>query len=226
MAMQPKNKNNKLKALHTLYCGGTGSGKTSALLKSKIIKATDQVVFWDPHEDYDDKFKNREIRRYHSFKKFFEALYAGRKTKQGFKIALSVPETRENFLKFCELVKSVGDGHHAKLLHVICEEVPQVTQSVGKEKGPYGWLLSVGRKYGFVVHSLGQRVVEMSKTTLSQSPYKWIGAQESRADAKRMSDETDIPIDELLDLVPLEYYMKSPGRGNFKKGKLVFNTAA
>jgi len=220
--MQPINKNNELKALHTLYCGGTGSGKTSALKKSTIIVPTSQVVFWDPHEDYDNRFKGREVRRYKSFKRFFEALYAGRKTKQGFKIALSVPETRANFLKFCGLVKSVGNGTHAKLLHVICEEVPQVTESIGKEKGTYGWLLSVGRKYGFVVHSLGQRVVEMSKTTLSQSPYKWIGAQESRADAERMSKETDIPINELLGLVPLEFYLKSPGLGNFKRGKLTF----
>ena len=220
--MQPVNKNNELKALHTLYCGGTGSGKTSALKKSPVIQPTSQVVFWDPHEDYDDEFKGRKVRRYKSFKRFFEALYAGRKTKQGFKIALSVPETRENFLKFCDVVKSVGDGHHPKLLHVICEEVPQVTESIGKEKGPYGWLLSVGRKYGFVVHSLGQRVVEMSKTTLSQSPYKWIGAQESRADAERMSKETDIPVNDLLALVPLEFYLKSPGLGNFERGILAF----
>lgn len=226
MALQPIRKNNKLKAQNTLYCGGTGSGKTSALLKSKSIKPTDQVVFWDPHEDYDGDFKGRKVRHYTTFKSFFNALYAGRKTKQGFKIALTVPETRENFLKFCGLVKSLGDGRHAKRFHVVCEEVPQVTKSVGKEVGNYGWLLSVGRKYGFIIHSLGQRVVEMSKTTLSQSQYKWIGAQESKADCERMSRETDVPVDELLNLVPLEYYFKSPGRGNFKRGKLTFNKAA
>lgn len=220
--MQPVNQNNALDSFHTLYCGGTGSGKTSAVKKSDKIKPTDQVAFWDPHCDYDDSFKGRAIRRYTNFKSFFQALYAGRKTKQGFKIALTVPETRENFLKFCELVKSVGDGKHAKRLHVVCEEIPQVTESVAKEKGAYGWLLSVGRKYGIIVHSIGQRVVEMSKTTLSQSRYKWIGAQESRADAERMSKETDIPVNDILALKPLEYYFKLPGLGNYEKGKLRF----
>jgi len=222
MQLQPINKNNELKALNHLYCGGTGSGKTSAVKLSNNIKAIDQVVFWDPHEDYDDIFKGKPVRRYYNFKSFFSALYAGRKTKQGFKIALTVPENRKNFLYFCGLVKGMGNGTHIKRLHVVCEEVPQVTESVGKEKGAYGWLMSVGRKYGIIVHSVGQRVVEMSKTTLSQSGYKWIGAQESKADAKRMSDETDIPLKDILELEPLEYFYKMPRLGNFTRGKLVF----
>ncbi|WP_245556382.1 hypothetical protein [Algicola sagamiensis] len=108
---------------------------------------------------------------FRSFKRFFQALHAARKTKQGFKIALTVEETRENSLKFCDIVKTQGNGTHPKRLYVIIEELPQVTKSVGKESGPYGWLLTVGRKFGFIVHSIGQRSVEMSKTTLSQSPY-------------------------------------------------------
>jgi len=220
--MQPIRHDNSLPSLHTLYCGGTGSGKTSAVKKSDRIKATDQVAFWDPHCDYDNKFKGREVRRYRSFSSFFKAIYAARKTNQGFKIALTVPENRKNFLKCCEIIKSMGDGKHKKKLHIVCEEVPQVTESVGKEKGAYGWLLSVGRKYGIVVHSVGQRVVEMSKTTLSQSYYKWVGSQASRADADRMSKETDIQLKDILELKPLEFYFKEPGIGNFKRGKLTF----
>ncbi|PCH95682.1 MAG: hypothetical protein COB83_08075 [Gammaproteobacteria bacterium] len=220
--MQPIRHDNSLPSLHTLYCGGTGSGKTSAVKKSDRIKAVDQVVFWDPHCDYDGKFKGREVRRYKSYASFFKAVYAGRKANQGFKIALTVTENRKNFLKFCGLIKGLGDGKHKKAMHVICEEVPQVTDSVGKEKGDYGWLLSVGRKYGIIVHSVGQRVVEMSKTTLSQSYYKWVGSQASRADAERMSKETDIPLKDILALQPLEYFFKSPGIGSFKRGKLTF----
>lgn len=220
--MQPINANNELKARNCLYVGGTGSGKTSAVKKLDTTQATDQIVFWDPHEDYAGEFKGRKVRRYRSFTKFFQALLAGRKTKRGFKIALTVPESRENFLRFCKIVKGFGNGKHTKRLHVVCEEVPQVTESVGKEVGEYGWLLSVGRKFGIVVHSVGQRVVEMSKTTLSQSQYKWIGAQESRADAKRMADETDVDINDILSLEPLEYYFKSPGLGKVEKDKLRF----
>ncbi|WP_018691980.1 hypothetical protein [Algicola sagamiensis] len=216
--MQPINANNSLDALHTLYVAGTGGGKTTAV-KKLGPKATDQVVFWDPHQDYEE-FRGRKVRRYTSFKRFFQALHAGRKTKQGFKIALTVEETRENFLKFCDIVKTQGDGKHSKRLHVVIEELPQVTEGIGKEKGVYGWLMTVGRKFGFIVHSIGQRTTEMSKTTLSQSPIKWIGIQNSRADAKRMADEADITIEDILALQPLQYFLKKPGIGNYSRGKI------
>lgn len=217
--MKPINSNNALPALHCLYCGGTGSGKTSAVKKYGNIKPTDQVVFWDPHEDYDD-IQGRKVRRYNSFAKFAAAVAAGRRTRQGFKIALTVPETRKNFLTFCEIVKRFGNGTHAKKLHVVVEEVPNVTETVGKEHSVYGWLLKTGRKFGFVVHSVGQRVVEMSKTTLSQSRYKWVGMPDSNADAERMSKEIEVPVDDLKALLPLEYYYKKPGLNNVSRGKL------
>lgn len=218
--MQPINANNALKAGHVLYVSGTGGGKTTAVKKLNTIKDTDQVIFWDPHEDYNEEFKGRVVRRYRSFSKFLKAVAAGRMQSRGFKIALTVPENRENFLRFCAIAKGMGNGKHPKRLHVVCEEVPQVTQSVAKEVGEYGWLLTVGRKFGIVVHSIGQRVVEMSKTTLSQSPYKWIGCQESVKDAKRLAEETDIDVREIQKLKPLEYYFKSPGMGNVKKSRL------
>tara|TARA_B100000700_G_scaffold23245_1_gene22502 strand:+ start:8982 stop:9644 length:663 start_codon:yes stop_codon:yes gene_type:complete len=219
--MQPINPNNALDNEHCLYVAGSGGGKTTAVKKFGRIKGTDQVVFWDPHQDY-DTIQQRKVRRYKTFKAFFAALRAARATKRGFKIALTVPESRKNFLKFCEVVKGFGDGLHAKRLHVVIEELPQVTESVGKEVGAYGWLLTVGRKFGFIVHSVAQRVVEISKTAVSQSVYKWVGVQFSRADAKRMSDETDVPLSDILNLNPLEYYFKSPNAGNFKKGRLTF----
>ncbi|WP_018691522.1 hypothetical protein [Algicola sagamiensis] len=216
--MQPINANNALDALHTLYVAGTGGGKTTAV-KKLGPKEKDQVVFWDPHQDY-DQFRGRPVRRYTCFKRFFQALHESRKSLRGFKIALTVEETRKNFLKFCEIVKTQGDGDHPKRLHVVIEELPQVTEGIGKEKGSYGWLMTVGRKFGFIVHSIGQRTTEMSKTTLSQSPIKWIGIQNSRADAKRMADEADIPIEDILALQPLQYFLKKPGIGNYTKGKL------
>tara|TARA_B100002049_G_scaffold184266_1_gene141199 strand:+ start:223 stop:903 length:681 start_codon:yes stop_codon:yes gene_type:complete len=217
--------NNSLPALHCLYTGSTGSGKTSAVKKMGHVKATDQIAFWDPHVDYGKRdengmFKGRAVRRYRSFVEFAKALQAGRQTKQGFKIALTVPETRENFLKFCEIVKRMGNGYHPKLLHVVCEENPQVTESIGKEKSVFGWLLSVGRKFGFVMHIVGQRVTEMSKTVVGQTPYKWVGMQEFENDIKRMASATGRPFAEVDALGPLEYIFKLPGKGQFKTGKL------
>ncbi|MEJ6474836.1 hypothetical protein [Pseudoalteromonas piscicida] len=80
--------------------------------------------------------------------------------------------------------------------------------------------VTVGRKFGIVVHSVGQRVVEMSKTTLSQSIYKWVGMQASIKDAMRIAEECDIPLKDIKALKKLEYFFKSPGIGNVEFGKL------
>jgi len=199
MLMQPINSNNALSALHCLYVGNNQSYRPNIVLGPTR------------------RLQRQVLRRYKSFAKFFKAAIAGRKTQSGFKIALTVPETRENLLRFCEIVKALGDGKHKKQLHAVCEEVPE---SLGKEKGAYGWLLAVGRKFGIVVHSVGQRVVEMSKTTLSQSIYKWVGMQASIKDAMRMAEECDIPLKDIKALKKLEYFFKSPGIGNVEFGKL------
>ena len=64
-----------------------------------------------------------------------------------------------------------------------------------------------------MVHSAFQRSTEVPKTVLSLSPFKIIGLQEVRADAKRMADECDISIDDMAALVPLTYIKKNPGWG-------------
>lgn len=159
-SMQPINPNDKHDAEHMLYAGTTGAGKSVATQKVKRIKATDQVVIWDFYGQYQDKtFLGREVRTYNSLKTFFKAVYAGRKTNQGFKIAFtpkSAPDgkraKRELFLKYCQVVWSLGDGDHKKKLHCIMEEINRVTITTGDEDSIYGELLEVGRKFGFVLH--------------------------------------------------------------------------
>ncbi|ODB41078.1 hypothetical protein BB427_11340 [Pseudoalteromonas sp. BMB] len=223
--MQPINGNDKLSNENTLYVAGSDGGKTSAVQKLGRIKPTDQVVFWDPHKSF-KQIQGRVVRRYTTFGSFFKALRAGRATKQGFKIALTVPEERAYFLKFLTAVKGFGDGLHPKRLHVVCEEVPEVTETVGRDNTVFGWFMRIGRKYGFIMHCIGQRVVEMSKTITSQCPYKWVGIQHSLDDAKRMSKEIDVSLADIVALNKLEYYFKSPGMGNVVKSKLVFKKAA
>ena len=217
--MQPKRPNNALKNRHTCYLARSGGGKTIAVNQLGMIKPTDQVVLWDAHGDH-ETLCNRKVRRYTDIKQFYLALVRARKSNQGFKIALTLPETRKNFIAFCELVKSVGDGHHAKQLHVVCEEVPQVVETAAREKGAFGWLMTVGRKYGFIVHAIGQRAAEMPKTVISNCAFKWIGVQDTPLDVKRVVDEVGISKDDAEAMEELDYYLKGVGVNNLKKGRL------
>lgn len=218
--MQPINENNKLKALHTLYVGTTGAGKSQAVKRFGQIIATDQVVYWDPHKDH-ETMRGRVVRRYTSFVAFAKALQAGRKTRQGFKIALTVPEEREHFLKFCQIVWGFGDGLHPKRLHIVCEENPEVTKGIGRDKSIFGKIMNVGRKYGLVVHVVGGKTTEMSKTVISKTPFKWVGRQDAKADARRLSDDIDVSVDDIMTLQPLEFYFKNPYEHGAKRGKLI-----
>lgn len=217
--MQPKRPNNALKNRHTCYIARSGGGKTLAVNQLDMIKPTDQAVLWDPHSDH-ESLCGRKVRRYTDLKSFYLAVVRARKSTQGFKIALTLPETRKNFIAFCELVKSVGDGHHKKQIHVVCEEVPQVVETSGREKGVFGWLMTVGRKYGFIVHALGQRAAEMPKTVISNCAFKWIGVQDTPLDIERVVKEVGISRKDAEAMEELDYYLKGFGVNNLKKGRL------
>lgn len=228
--MKPINPNDDLEPQHALYAGTTGAGKSHATQKMKRIKATDQTLLWDLYGQYEGKtFVGREVRTYTTVSSFFKAAYAGRKTNQGFKIAFTprnIPDSkkdkRELFLKFCQAAWGLGDGLHNKLLHVVCEEINRVTTTTGDEDSIYGELLEGGRKFGFVVHSVSQRLAPIPNTVISMSGYKWVGVQESIGDVNRIARELDVSVDEVKALKKLEYYFKSPGFGNVTKGKLKF----
>ena len=230
MSMQPIPPNDNHDGEHVLYAGTTGAGKSVATQKMKRIKATDQVVIWDFYGQYQDKkFLGREVRTYSSLKTFFKAVYAGRKTNQGFKIAFtpkSAPDgkraKRELFLKYCQVVWSLGDGDHKKKLHCIMEEINRVTITTGDEDSIYGELLEVGRKFGFVIHSVSQRLAPIPNTVISMSGYKWVGIQEAEGDVTRISKELGVSPDDVKSLTKLEYFFKSPGFGNVVRGKLKF----
>lgn len=239
MAMQPINPNDALRAENCLYAGTTGSGKSVATQRMKRIKPTDQLVIWDFYGQYEGKeFLGRKIRTYGTLKSFFNAVYAGRKTDKGFKIAFTPKNPvkgkrpmRELFLKYCDVVWSFGDGLHKKKLHCIMEEINRVTVSTGDEDSMYGELLEVGRKFGFVIHSVSQRLAPIPNTVIAQSGYKWVGVQEAEGDASRIARELGVHVNEVKSLgvretknrVELDYYFKSPGFGNIERGMFVFN---
>ena len=230
MALSPINPNDALNITHALYAGATGAGKSVATRKVGLINPTDQVVFWDLYGQYKDKeFLGRKVRTYSSLKGFLMALHAGRKTKQGFKIAFTPSNPpkdkssiRKLFLKVCGIVWGMGDGKHAKTLHFIAEEVNRVTMSAGDEDSIYGEILEAGRKFNIMVHTVSQRLAPIPNTIISMSGFKWVGYQNLISDVERVAKEIQVKPADIMALNKLEYYFKGEGFGNVKKGKLTF----
>lgn len=226
--MMPINPNDNLEALHCLYAGTTGSGKSTAFRQMGRIKPTDQILMWDPYGQYKGKkLLHRQVRTYGTLQSFFNAAKEGRKTKQGFKIAFTpsaylanTKQRRKVFLQFLRACWALGDGKHKKLLHVMCEEINRVTTTSGDEDSIYGEMLEGGRKFGFVVHSISQRLQPIPNTVISMSPFKWVGIQESSGDVDRIAREIGVTSEEVKELKQYEYFFKSRGFGNVEKGKL------
>lgn len=222
--------NNKLDAQHVVLVGATGSGKTSALKKLRepfLPTKGDHVAIFDPYGDYSGgEFRNSPVKSYSSWAEFYLALYQHRKRKTGFKIAISgIKANPENLDLFCQIIWSLGDGHK-KPLFAVCEETARCVTTAGKAQGAYGECLTGGRKFNIRVVSLFQRGQEVPKTTLTQSAYKWIGAQEGMRDAEYLSKETDIPAEQIGALLGArdnkgmaQYFIRSPGMDNFKGGE-------
>ncbi|ELZ1193224.1 ATP-binding protein [Vibrio cholerae] len=220
----PKNPNNTLPNRHGFYVATSEGGKTSAVKLLDRIKATDQVIFFDPYGDYHGTFKGHKVDVYDAIMEFHAAVATARKTTKPFKIAYTPKlPTQKHFDLFCGVAWSQGNGKHRKTLHVVLEEVAQFANGNAKAEGYLGNLFSVGRKFGIGMTALFQRGQEVPKTIIANSPFKWIGMQERTKDALYLSQETGLPFNDIESLNKLEYIIKLGGhKDNYKKGKMVF----
>ncbi|CAM3991083.1 AAA-like domain protein [Vibrio aerogenes CECT 7868] len=207
--MQPINPDNSLKNGHVFAVGMSGSGKTSAA-KKLFIQATDQVAIFDPMGDYTGKLAGRFVRGYEHIKDFATALMAGRKTRQGFKIAYQPKhETKpKDFDQFCQVVWAVGNGKHKKPLKIICEEVAEHSENAGKATGYHGKILRLGRKFNLHSINLFQRGQEVSKTIIDNCQHACVMMQKTRASAIYLEKMTGISAADIDQLNPLEYLLQ------------------
>jgi hypothetical protein len=195
----PTNANQALSPEHTVYVATTGGGKTTAIKRLDMIRKGAQVAFFDPYSNYSGKFKGQQVQAFTEFAPFYAALIAGRKKKAGFKVALNVPATLENFEIFAQLVWSVGNGSNA-LLHCVCEEMATIMETNQKLNGKAGELWRGGRQFGLVMHALFQRMQEVPKTVTSQSAKWWVGGLAGASDAKAIEREREIDASQLMKL--------------------------
>lgn len=225
---QPINPANTLDAEHSLHVGTTGSGKTSSITKMKVITKSDQVVFFDPYEDY-KQVDGVKVYQFRSLAKFAEALYKGRATNKPFKLAYVPPEaSHKEIEQFSAIVWGAGDGAHSKLLHVVYEEMAKSAKTAGKLDGFCGHVATGGRKFRIAAHYLFQRGQEVQKTIFGSCPYKWVGYQEREKDSKYLADEIGLNIEDIKKLEKLDYLWRTPshGAGQCDKGRLVFRKKA
>ena len=182
--LEPINPNNSLNAEHVIYCASSGGGKTSAVKKLGLLKATDQIVFLDPYGDYEGEFLGRKVRTYTKWADFYNALREARKSSRGFKIAMKPPKaTPEALEKFSQIVWACGNGKHPKPLKAVFEELAKMVKTSAKADGYFGEILTGGRKFAIHAHCCFQRGQEIPKTVFGQAPFKWIGLQERQKDA-------------------------------------------
>lgn len=208
------NKDNELKARHTCYLAGTGGGKTAAVNLLKLVG--DQVAIFDLYGDYrfDGRKKShfnglggRAVYHYTNRKGFATAFVDAWRSGKKFVVAYS-PEFPKSLqgakLKaakqaelywFGHLIWEAADGNRE--LNVVIEELAKLVETAGKDDSIIGELATGGRKFGLVLHTVFQRSQEVPKTIWNNSPRKVLGAQESQADAKRISIELDADIDDV-----------------------------
>ncbi|BDU42889.1 hypothetical protein [Vibrio nigripulchritudo] len=225
----PLNSNQALDPRHVLYVATTGGGKTTAIKKLGQIPKGAQAIFFDPYENYaGKKFQGQMVVKYTEFMPFLKALVSARKKvkKGGFKIALVKPPTHENLEIFSQIAWSMGDGLKPEL-HVCIEELATACDTVGKLKGTAGELWRGGRQYGLIVHSAFQRMQEVPKTVINNTPIWWVGSPNSINDVNYIAKAKGVDPELITSLkIPkvnngmADYLLISDGFGNIEQGQI------
>ncbi|WP_419536189.1 hypothetical protein [Endozoicomonas sp.] len=196
MNLKPINPNTQHKNEHTLYLGGSGAGKSQAVISNPAIPKKGRIILWDASGDHagihtEDK------------REFLKLLKAGIK-RGSFRVAFA-GSTVEDYEWFCGVIWAVLDGNHKT--HVIAEELSQVCKHAGKASNNAAVLLNQGRKYGLVFHGVSQKPQEISKTYFDQCERKYIGVFRGK-NANLMADylASDLAAADISALQPLQFY--------------------
>jgi len=199
--LQPKNPNNELKNGHVWIAGMSGSGKTYHT-QNTLIQPKDQLIAFDPQGDYSGKVAKSVCRVYHDIQTFAAAVFAGRKTRQGFKIIWQPKHvtTWKDLDKFCRIAWAAGDGHHSHPLKVVCEELADNSKSTQFTTPYHRKLLMVGRKYGIHTINCFQRGQDVSKTIIDNCHTCVVMMQKTTKSAKYLEELTGIPWKAIDDL--------------------------
>lgn len=198
MRFQPPNPNTAWPNEHALYLGCSGSGKSQALEQNPAVpRAGGNVIMWDQAGDHAGI-------HYTTRPAFLAAVIRGVQAGTGFRIAFAGNASVENYEWWCEVVWSVLDGR--RRTWALVEELAAVCPSSGRATPNAGILLNQGRKFGLIFHGASPKPQEVAKTYYDNANIKFIGQQNSALLRRRFADELDLPVDDIRNLQPLEFY--------------------
>ncbi|MFK5947942.1 MAG: hypothetical protein QM500_04115 [Methylococcales bacterium] len=187
---------------HHIYIATSGGGKSQAMGQNKEIPKNGRVIIWDTHNEF-------KADGYVTMPAFLRALSKVHKNK-AFRISYTGRSSIKNFNIWCDAVWEVLDGN--KNTYFMVDEVAEVVESIGKERGALGQLMRGSRKFGGRGHLTATRAAEIPKTLLTSCQYKYVGVLDSISDSKTMADVFFIKSDDFLRLKPMQFYIKEPNQ--------------
>ena len=197
--IKPINPNTSHKNRHTLYLGGSGCGKSQAVISNPEIPCKGRIFLWDCSADHsgihtESRRKFLILIKKNIYKKAFRLAYCG--------------NTPEEFDWLCRVIWACLDGRYNTFF--IVEELSHVCSSIAKATPHAARLLNQGRKYGLVFHGVSQKPQEISKTYFDQCERKYIGRFRG-ANAKRMASFLcgAVTAEDVEALKPLQFYYDS-----------------
>ncbi|NTS77338.1 hypothetical protein HR060_10725 [Catenovulum sp. SM1970] len=205
MAIHPQNYH---EPMHSAFACATGNGKGIAVTSLGWVEANKPLVIFDPYGEYKTKFGKRNCNQYKSKRGFLKAFRNAwqnyQVTKQPFVIsyhpakASNLKDRIEEREWFSKMIWTASDGRY--VLYCLFEEYGACSDSVSKDDGYTGMIYTGGRKFGLRAGAIFQRSAEVPKTIWGNARYKFIGAQEFTADAKRIVDQLGCTAKEVAEL--------------------------
>ena len=202
-----KNENTGWSNENTCYVAMSGYGKSQALRQNPDIPSRGARVFlWDTDNDH----ATRSTHYFSNWHQYTEAVLAGMKSGEGFRLAWNGLVDVKIFEAWCQLVWECLNGD--RRTYIIIEELADISPGAGKATFWFGQINRKCRKYGGILHWTTQKSQEVSKTAYSQAAVKYIGFPNEDAPPStvaHLARIAGVESSELLALNELEFYRRA-----------------